>query len=236
MYTRVICSFPSPRTPSACTAGFWFYSTSTNSIYVCIVDSPLQAPRYTQGSSPWAPKATRGSVACACMLVSPLYLNRLCICICMYERINVDMYMHMSIYTSFFFFPSPPVPSAYTVGYWFYSTSTKNSLCIVCVCVYVCMCVCAYMYIYIYVWACVFPSLASRSERVHCRLLVLFDKYECYICMCLCICMYQRICVYAYVCMYVYMYMSVPSPLYLTVFTAGCSLHCTSQNIVYICV
>ena len=39
MYTRVICSVPSPPAPSACTAGYWFYSTSTNSIYVCILDS-----------------------------------------------------------------------------------------------------------------------------------------------------------------------------------------------------
>ena len=36
IYTRVIYSFPSPRTPSACTAGYWFYSTSTNIIYICV--------------------------------------------------------------------------------------------------------------------------------------------------------------------------------------------------------
>jgi len=39
---------------------------------------PPQAPRCIQGSSPYAPKATLGSVPCACVLVSPLYVNRLC--------------------------------------------------------------------------------------------------------------------------------------------------------------
>jgi len=37
----------------------------------------LWTPRYIQGSSPQAPKATLGSVSCACVLVSPLYVNRL---------------------------------------------------------------------------------------------------------------------------------------------------------------
>jgi len=34
---------------------------------------PPQALRYIQGSSLWAPRATLGSVPCACVLVSPLY-------------------------------------------------------------------------------------------------------------------------------------------------------------------
>jgi len=38
---------------------------------------PPQAPRYIQGSSPQAPKATLGTVPCACVLVSPLYIIRL---------------------------------------------------------------------------------------------------------------------------------------------------------------
>jgi len=48
--------------------------------YLCI-SPPMymktQAPRYIQGSSPSALKATLGSVPCACVLVSPLYINRL---------------------------------------------------------------------------------------------------------------------------------------------------------------
>jgi len=39
--------------------------------------TPLQAPRYIQGSFPYAPEATLGSVPCACVLVSPLHINRL---------------------------------------------------------------------------------------------------------------------------------------------------------------
>jgi len=40
---------------------------------------PHQAPRYVQGSSHSTPEATLGSVPCACVLVSFLYINRLCL-------------------------------------------------------------------------------------------------------------------------------------------------------------
>jgi len=213
MYTRVICSFPSPRTPSACTAGFWFYSTSTNSIYVCIVDSPLQAPRYTQGSSPWAPKATRGSVACACMLVSPLYLNRLCICICMYERINVDMYMHMSIYTSFFFFSRRLLFRARTPSATGFTRQARRIVYVLCVFVCMCVCVCVHICIYIYMYGrvCFLPSPPAPSAYtvgywfyststnvifVCVYAYVCINVYVCmhmYVCMCICICLCRRL-------------------------------------------
>jgi len=57
--------------------------------------------------------------------------------------------------------------------------------------IYVCMYiyVCIYMYIYVYIYACgFFLPVASRSERVHRRLLVLLDKYGYYL--------YIYICVY----------------------------------------
>jgi len=41
-------------------------------IYMCVVDSP---PKHLDIS--WAPKATLGSVPCACVLVSPYNTNRL---------------------------------------------------------------------------------------------------------------------------------------------------------------
>jgi len=47
------------------------------------------------------------------------------------------------------------------------------------------------LYVYVCIYACdLFLPVASHSERVHRRLLVLLDKYEYYIYMC----------IYAYVC------------------------------------
>ena len=40
--------------------------------YLCVY---VYAPRCMQGSSPWALNATLGSVHCACVLVSPLYMT-----------------------------------------------------------------------------------------------------------------------------------------------------------------
>jgi len=61
----------------------WYYASHTNCECMTYIDKcrlPHKASRYIQGSSPQAPKATFGSVPCACVLVSPLCMNRLCIC------------------------------------------------------------------------------------------------------------------------------------------------------------
>jgi len=53
---------------------------------------PPQAPRCIQGTSPSFSKAVLGLVPCACVLVSPLYIHRLCMCL--YKHTYILSYIH----------------------------------------------------------------------------------------------------------------------------------------------
>jgi len=112
---------------------------------------PPQAPRYIQGSSPKALKATLGSFPCACVLVPPLYRNRLSISI------------HISIHICPLVLCMRRWEKDWTCLRWALPSSrVRGSYVYLSICVY--RCLCPYMSICLYLCLCHFPSFFALSN------------------------------------------------------------------------